>query len=70
VLLHTPELADPLTRLSGDLGKLLRTKHQERDNCDDQDVERRERTIERHANTLRPPKIATAEAPLPSSHQL
>jgi hypothetical protein len=34
------QLAVALTRLSSDLRKLLRTEYKERDDCDDQDVDR------------------------------
>jgi hypothetical protein len=50
VLLHSLELSIALTRLASNLGKLLGTEDQQSDHRHDQNVYRREGTIERQAN--------------------
>ena len=47
------EFADELTGSSSEIGELLRAENKERDDSDDQPMQRRERTIERHAPSLR-----------------
>ena len=48
------EFADELTGSSGKIRQLVRPEDKKRDNPDDQPMQRRERTIERHVPSLRP----------------
>jgi len=54
VLAQLLELADELASPPGKIGELVGTEDKKRNHANDQPVQRRERTIERHVPSLRP----------------